>query len=85
MDRLQALRMENYDVAPLSLRAIKLGPIIAESDANGMVINPVGPLAGIQLESDNKLPHRIFDYPDRLLRDLVRGGQGRRCGGRWDG
>jgi len=37
--------MDNYDVAPLNSRAIRLGPGIAESDVDGMTINPVGPLA----------------------------------------
>ena len=37
--------MDNYDVAPLNSRTIRLGPGIAESAVDGMTINPVGPLA----------------------------------------
>ena len=40
--------MDNYDAAPMSSRAVRLaglGPTIAESDVDGMIINPVGPLA----------------------------------------
>ena len=45
LDELITSRMDNYDVAPLNSRAIRLGPGIAESDVDGMTINSVGPLA----------------------------------------
>ena len=56
------LRMETYDAAPLSFRAVRFGPIVSESDADGMTSNHVGPLAagktmeGSHLEENNNLP-----------------------------
>ena len=38
--------MDDYDVAPLNSRVVKLiDPTIDESNVDGMTINPVGPLA----------------------------------------
>ena len=39
-DRIRTSKMENCDVAPINLRAIKLGPTINESDVDGMTVGP---------------------------------------------
>ena len=76
--------MVNYDVAPLHPRAIRHVPTIAESDVDGMTINPVGPLAagrnaeGSSSKTKNILTaHKSFDYADRVVSSSNGRGQGR--------
>jgi len=82
--------MDNYDVAPLSSRAIELGPVIDESDVDGMTINPVGPLAtgrtaeGSCLKSESiLLAHGVSDYADRQVESS--NGRGQDSGDGMDG
>ena len=73
--RRKTSRMDNYDVAPLNSRAIRLGPSIAESDVDAMTINSVGPLrVGKSAEGSCSkriyilLAHQSFNYVDLDMR-----------------